>query len=124
MQRTGSTALDLRDIGFVSGSEATFSGTAAGGVLTVTDGKHTAKIAFTGDYLGSSWVASSDGAGGVIVVDPAPPPAPSSPARPSPPAFISAMAAMGAGGAALRWAIAEGWREPSPTMAAPRLQIY
>ena len=44
--RTGGTAFDLADIGFVSSSEARF----AHGVLTVTDGAHTARIALSGPY--------------------------------------------------------------------------
>jgi hypothetical protein len=85
--KTSSTSLDLRDIGFVSSSEATYSGTSKGGVLTVTDGAHTARINFKGNYTGSTWVASSDGHGGVIVVDPK---APASPL-----AMIAAMASFG-----------------------------
>jgi hypothetical protein len=86
--KTGGTSLDLRDIGFVSASEATFSGTTKGGVLTVTDGTHTAKITLTGDYTASTFVASSDGHGGVIVVDP-------SAAMPTASAFVAAMAGLG-----------------------------
>ncbi len=67
---TGGTRLDLKDIGFVSAGEATFVGTASGGTLTVTDGIHTAHIALSGNYTGSSFIASSDGAGGVSIVDP------------------------------------------------------
>ena len=66
----GQTMLDLRDIGFVSPNEATYSGTAKSGVLTVTDGTHTAHIHLVGDYTGSTFVASSDGNGGVDIVDP------------------------------------------------------
>ncbi|HZZ90160.1 MAG TPA: hypothetical protein VFE13_17660, partial [Caulobacteraceae bacterium] len=66
----GTTSLDLRDIGFVSSAEATFSGNSSGGVLTVTDGSHTAKIKLLGDFTSASFIASSDGAGGTIVVDP------------------------------------------------------
>jgi hypothetical protein len=68
---TGGTSLDLGDVKFVSVHEATFSGTATGGVLKVTDGAHTAKIALFGDYLASSFVAATDGHGGVLVTDPA-----------------------------------------------------
>jgi large repetitive protein len=68
---TGSTSFDLREIGFVSAAEATFSGTTAGGTLTVTDGTHTAKIALVGDYTGAAFVAASDGHGGTTVIDPA-----------------------------------------------------
>ena len=44
----------------------------AGGTysLTVTDGTHTANIALLGNYLASTFVASSDGHGGTLVVDP------------------------------------------------------
>jgi hypothetical protein len=68
--KTGGTSLDLRDIGFVSSTEATFSGTASSGVLTVTDGTHTAHITLAGDYRASTFTASSDGHGGTIIVDP------------------------------------------------------
>ncbi len=67
---SGGTALDLEDIGFVSAGEATFVGTPTSGTLTVTDGTHTAKITLVGDFTSSSFVASTDGHGGVKVVDP------------------------------------------------------
>jgi hypothetical protein len=85
----GRTSLDLKDVGFVSSTEATFSGTASGGVLTVTDGTHTAHINLVGNYLNSTFVASSDGDGGVKVVDPAP-------QVPSTHALVAAMASLGA----------------------------
>jgi hypothetical protein len=66
--QSGGTSLDLRDISFVSAGEATFSGTQTGGVLTVTDGTHTASINLVGDYLGTTFVASSDGKNGTDVV--------------------------------------------------------
>ncbi len=104
----GGDALDLRDIGFVDANEATFSGTAKGGVLTVTDGVHTASLDLGGDYLGSHFVASSDGRGGVSVT------AASGAAAP----FVAAMAGMptdAAGGPpALSAAPA-----PAPTLARP-----
>jgi hypothetical protein len=68
--QTGATALDLRDIGFVGANEATFLGDANGGVLTVTDGTHTANITLKGDYRSSTFTAADDGHGGVIVTDP------------------------------------------------------
>jgi hypothetical protein len=64
----GRTTLDLEDIHFVDAGEATFSGTASGGVLTVTDGAHTAHITLKGDYRGVTFVASKDGHGGTDVV--------------------------------------------------------
>jgi hypothetical protein len=64
--------LDLRDIVFSSGASPTlgYSGTAAGGTLTVSDGQHLAKIALIGNYLASTFVASYDGHGGTSIVDP------------------------------------------------------
>ena len=67
----GGEFIDLRDVGFVSAAEASFSGTSSGGVLTVTDGTNTAQIHLTGNYLSSTFVAADDGAGGVIIHDPA-----------------------------------------------------
>ena len=68
--KTGGTSLDLVDIAFVGSGEATFSGTTASGVLTVTDGTHTAHINLKGNYPTSTFIASSDGHGGTTVVDP------------------------------------------------------
>jgi len=65
---SGGTSLDLRDIGFVDAGEATFSGNARSGVLTVTDGTHTASLKLIGDYTSAVFVASSDGDGGTTVV--------------------------------------------------------
>ena len=62
--------LDLTDIAFGITTSAIFSGTGAGGTLTVSDGVHTAKLALAGDYLNSIFTASSDGHGGTLVVDP------------------------------------------------------
>jgi hypothetical protein len=108
----GGTSLDLRDIGFVSASEATFSGTKTGGVLTVTDGTHTAKIKLAGNYLASTWTCSSDGAGGVIVVDPR---------APSTPAFVAAMAGLGRSGTMSGPLIEPRSSEPAHRLAAARI---
>ncbi len=67
---TGGAQLDLRDIGFVSAGEATYSGNTTTGVLTVTDGTHTAHITLRGNYTTSSFIAASDGHGGVLIHDP------------------------------------------------------
>jgi hypothetical protein len=94
---SGSTTLDLGDIGFVSAAEATFSGTAASGVLSVSDGVHTANITLVGDYLTTTFVASSDGNGGTSVIG-------KTGAGASPPhGFVAAMSSLGggAGGAAV-----------------------
>ena len=68
--KTGGTQLDLRDIGFVSAGEATYSGNTTTGTLTVTDGTHTAHITLRGNYTTSSFIAASDGHGGVLIHDP------------------------------------------------------
>jgi len=110
--KTGGTSLDLRDIGFVSSTEATFSGTASGGILTVTDGTHTAHIALRGDYTASTFTASSDGHGGTIVVDPTAPAAATH-------RFIAAAASFGAVGGGLMSPTHETWRAHPPTLAKP-----
>ena len=105
----GGTSLDLADIAFVSSNEATFidNGSKTGGVLTVTDGVHTAKITLVGDYSTATFIAASDGHGGVTIHDPTKPPAPApNQLAPRPPwigpdaghRFIAAMAGFGGDG--------------------------
>jgi T5SS/PEP-CTERM-associated repeat protein len=97
---TGTTALDLEDIAFVSGvTKASYSGTTKAGVLTITSGTEVAKINLTGNYAASTWTLSSDGHGGTIVVDPrvakvGGPPLPST-ALPSVAAFAQAASGFG-----------------------------
>jgi hypothetical protein len=67
---TGQDTLDLRDINFSATQTPSFSGNNSGGTLSVTDGTHTAKIALLGNYMASTFVASSDGHGGTSVIDP------------------------------------------------------
>ncbi|HXU98968.1 MAG TPA: hypothetical protein VG166_00540 [Caulobacteraceae bacterium] len=74
--KTGATSLDLLDINFTSAT-ASYSGTSTAGILTVTDGTHTAHVHLTGNYLSSTWTLSNDGLGGTVVVDPTAPAAPS-----------------------------------------------
>jgi hypothetical protein len=118
--KTGGTSLDLADIGFVSSTEATFSGTKAGGVLIVTDGVHTAHINLAGNYLSSVFTAASDGAGGVIVTDPEEPAGQGAVAPPSH-QFIAAMAGLGAGaGVAIHAAEETHPAAIRPMLATPR----
>jgi hypothetical protein len=49
----------------VYASEASFSGTATSGVLTVSDGTCTIHITLVGDYVGSTFVALRNPRGGV-----------------------------------------------------------
>jgi hypothetical protein len=66
---SGQDTLDLRDINSATVQTPTFSGNSSGGTLSVTDGTHSANIALLGNYLASTFVASSDGHGGTSVVD-------------------------------------------------------
>ena len=67
---TGQDTIDFADIDPTKVQRPTYSGTASGGTLTVTDGSHTANIALLGNYLASTFATSSDGHGGTNVVDP------------------------------------------------------
>src|ERR1700730_5130093 len=67
---TGQDTIDFADIDPTKVHQPIYSGNASGGTVTVTDGAHTANIALLGDYMASSFVASSDGHGGTNVVDP------------------------------------------------------
>ncbi|MGI9168793.1 MAG: hypothetical protein ACR2FH_01265, partial [Caulobacteraceae bacterium] len=110
----GGTLLDLDDIAFGKATTASYSGTKTSGVLTVTDGTHTAKINLKGNYLNSTFVAASDGHGGTLVHDPA-----KATAAPSPHPLIAAMSRLGAGGAGAIEGRAEVWRPPSTMLAKP-----
>jgi hypothetical protein len=59
--------LDLRDITFGKTTAATFSGTVTYGVLTVSDGVHTARFHLLGAIGGATFVTSTDGHGGTNV---------------------------------------------------------
>jgi hypothetical protein len=109
---TGKTSLDLRDIGFVSSTEATFSGNTTSGVLTVSDGTHTAHITLIGNYTASTFIASSDGAGGVTIVDPSALP-------PSVPHFAAATAGLISSQAASLSAETAGAKPFAPVLATP-----
>jgi hypothetical protein len=67
---SGQDMIDFADIDPTKVQQPTYSGTASGGILTVTDGSHTANIALLGNYIASTFVTSSDGHGGTNVVDP------------------------------------------------------
>jgi hypothetical protein len=114
---SGATTLDLGDIKFVDPGEGSFSGTVSGGVLTVTDGTHTANINLVGDYLGATFVASSDGKKGVDIVA-------TGGQTPSAAHFVSAMAAMTGHGEAAGLIDARGVNDGRQMMLAmPRLAI-
>jgi len=105
LSTTGANFLDLDDIAFGVTTTTKYAGTSAGGVLTVTDGAHTASIKLIGDYTASTFVAATDGHGGTLIHDPAKAPAKAPPASGAPHleipllpthAFIQAMAGLGA----------------------------
>jgi len=116
--KTGATALDLEDIEFDGSTKTSYAGTATSGILTVTDGRHTAHIELLGDYLGSTFTVSTDGHGGTLVVDPASTPAAAAPAQAH--GFVAVMASFGAatGGSS---AASEGVHATTPVLAAPRM---
>jgi hypothetical protein len=98
--KTPVSVLYLEDVVFTSGvTKASYSGTTAAGVLTVTDGTHTARIKLAGNYVGSVFAVAGDGHGGTKVTDPPPGPAA---------AFVAAMAA--APSAASPSSVRELWR--------------
>jgi hypothetical protein len=114
--KTGGTSLDLVDIGFVGASEVKGAGTTKSGVLTVTDGTHTAHITLKGDYTASTFTASSDGHGGTIVVDPR------TKGAVSAHQFIAAMAGLGRG-AGSEIHTGEAWSVEQPTLVKPRVMM-
>ncbi len=107
---TGATSLDLADIAFGGATRASYSGTSASGILTVTDGVHKAAIALVGDYTGATFTVSSDGHGGTIVVDPRGPPTPA--------ALAAAAAGLGAPGPGAGASAAAAAIEPRPPALA------
>jgi hypothetical protein len=67
---SGKDTIDFTDIDPTKVQIPSFSGTSTSGTLTVTDGLHSSNIALLGNYLASTFVASSDGHGGTNVTDP------------------------------------------------------
>jgi hypothetical protein len=113
--KTGTTALDLEDIAFVSGTtKATYSGTTTSGVLTVSEGGHIANITLEGNYTKSVFALSSDGHGGTTVVDP-----PKGVGAVASSRFIEAMAGMGSGAASPVHATTLAPRPIEPMLMAP-----
>ena len=71
LAKTNITKLDLQDITF-TGATVSYSGTTTSGTLTVKNGAAVANITLTGNYLASTFTLANDGAGLVLVTDPAP----------------------------------------------------
>jgi hypothetical protein len=113
LSRKGTNWLDLDDIAFTKGATtASFSGGSTSGVLTVTDGIHTAHIVLVGDYLGSIFTVSAGANGGTKVVDPAIPTAAAAP-------LVQAMSSMAATTAAASARISAPPLLPTPLLASP-----
>jgi hypothetical protein len=63
--------LDLSDLAYQSNSAPIYSSSGANtGTLAVTQGANTINVALFGNYIASSFVASSDGHGGTLITDP------------------------------------------------------
>ena len=67
---TVSDMLDLANLTYGPNMTVGYSGTSASGVLSVSNGSQTAKIALLGNYMASTFTLGSDGHGGTNVVDP------------------------------------------------------
>jgi ELWxxDGT repeat protein len=69
---TGTDKIDLRDIAYGAGTTLGYSANPdnSGGILTVSDGTTTAALALLGQYSAGMFTLSSDGHGGITVVDP------------------------------------------------------
>jgi hypothetical protein len=63
----GQDTLDLRDINYANVKQPGFSGTSSGGTPNVSDGMHASSIALLGNYMASTFAASSDGHGGTLI---------------------------------------------------------
>jgi hypothetical protein len=109
--KTGASALLLGDIDFGASTKASYAGTTTSGVLTVTDGTHTAKLKLLGDYLAATFTVSDDD-GVTKVVDP-------TPTVGAVHAFVGAMASLGAPAGATAPAGREPWPVAQPTLAQP-----
>ena len=114
--------LDLNDIAFVGSGEATYvdNGKHTGGVLTVSDGVHTAHINLVGDYHASTFGAFSDQNGGVDVFCEAATEAqvPAASHR-----FVAAMAGLGAGAGGPTHVANEGSYTRPVMLSVPRMAM-
>jgi hypothetical protein len=66
---TGQDTIDFAEIEPAKVQTPSYAGDASGGTLNVSDGTHSENIALLGSYLASSFAASSDGHGGMNVVE-------------------------------------------------------
>ncbi|MGY4508851.1 Ig-like domain-containing protein [Bradyrhizobium sp. USDA 3650] len=62
--------IDLADVTAGANAQISYTGNNSPGILTVSDGTHTASIELLGNYSLANFAASSDGHGGTLIVDP------------------------------------------------------
>ena len=62
-------AVDLPELTFNANTTLGYSGTPAGGTVTVTNGSQTAAFALLGNYMAASFVTAADGHGGTVITD-------------------------------------------------------
>jgi hypothetical protein len=63
----GQETLDLRDINFSQIQKPILSADETSGILSVSDGTHTANIQLLGNYIAAAFATASDGHGGTFV---------------------------------------------------------
>jgi hypothetical protein len=65
------SGIDLPNLAFGAQTTLAYAENAAGagGMLTVTDGRHAASIALLGNYMAGSFVATADGHGGTVITE-------------------------------------------------------
>src|SRR5439155_17082628 len=77
---SGVQNVDLADINFATLQTLGYTGNTLSGVLSASDGVHTALLTMIGNYSLVSFKASNDGSGGTLLTDPPiPPPGESTP---------------------------------------------
>ena len=62
-------AIDLPQMRFDAHTTLGYSGTPAGGTITVSNGSQTAAIALLGNYMAASFVTAADGHGGTVITE-------------------------------------------------------
>src|SRR5260370_7204250 len=68
---SSSEQIDLKDIAFGTGTTVSYAGNSSGGILTISDAQNnTATLSLVGNYTSSTFLLSSDGNGGTLVIDP------------------------------------------------------
>jgi hypothetical protein len=70
--KTGKNSIDMKDVTFDAGDTFSYSGSAAGGTLTISnsDSVVVASLKFAGDYRNATWAVSADSGTGTVLIDP------------------------------------------------------